>query len=96
MYGHTFGDQHHSSVIRLTKGLEGPFLLLHCISGCGIQKLNTHKFFFWLMLRDRLNTRAMLQRKNMHLDSYCGVLCVVNIEEDIMHLFFECPFSSAC
>lgn len=57
---------------------------------------HTHKFFFWLILRDRLNTRAMLRRRNMQLDSYHCVLCVENVDEDIMHIFFECPFSSAC
>jgi hypothetical protein len=28
------------------------------------------KFFFWLLLQDRLNTRGMLRRRNMALDSY--------------------------
>lgn len=57
---------------------------------------NKHKFFFWLLLKDRLNTRNMLRRRNMHLEEYCCVLCVSNAEEDILHLFFECPFSQAC
>jgi hypothetical protein len=26
-----------------------------------------HKFFFWLLLHDRLNTRQILKRKNMDL-----------------------------
>ncbi|KAF8672683.1 hypothetical protein HU200_049379 [Digitaria exilis] len=30
----------------------------------------------------------------MHLNSYNCVLCVENVEEDINHLFFCCPFSS--
>ncbi|KAG2655638.1 hypothetical protein PVAP13_1KG026000 [Panicum virgatum] len=32
----------------------------------------------------------------MHLDSYLCVLCVEHVEEDILHLFFRCPFSQAC
>ncbi|KAF8711301.1 hypothetical protein HU200_029324 [Digitaria exilis] len=31
----------------------------------------------------------------MHLDSYSSVLCIENVDEDIMHHFFT-PFSSAC
>jgi hypothetical protein len=46
-----------------------------------------HLFFFWLLLKDRLNTRFMLHRKKTHLDSYHCVLCVEHVEEDIVHLF---------
>jgi hypothetical protein len=28
------------------------------------------KLFFWLVLQDRLNTKAMLKRRGMELDSY--------------------------
>lgn len=48
------------------------------------------KFFFWLLLKDRLNTRNLL-RKNMHLDEYTCVLCQQNVEEtstSILCLFF--------
>lgn len=55
-----------------------------------------HKFFFWLLLRDRINTRNILKRKNMHLPSYHCVLCVQHEEETLHHLFVECPFSQAC
>jgi hypothetical protein len=34
--------------------------------------------------------------KKMSLPSYTCVLCVENLEEDIRHLFFVCPFSDAC
>lgn len=57
---------------------------------------NHHKFFFWLLLRDRLNCRNLLRRKNMHLDCYNCAVCVGNTEETIMHIFFDCPFSQAC
>ncbi|KAF8742584.1 hypothetical protein HU200_013586 [Digitaria exilis] len=32
----------------------------------------------------------------MYLDSYHRVLCVENVDDDVTHLFFLCPFSSAC
>jgi hypothetical protein len=34
-----------------------------------------HKVFFWLLLKDRLSTRNILKRKNMHLEPYNCVLC---------------------
>jgi hypothetical protein len=50
------------------------------------------KFFAWLMLNDRLNTRNMLRRRNKFLEEgYCCVLCQNNVEETIEHLFFDCP-----
>jgi hypothetical protein len=56
-----------------------------------------HKFFFWLLLHDRLNTRNLLRRKNMTLPSY---YCVQNLchqqEEDITHLFWNCNFAKVC
>lgn len=58
--------------------------------------LGKHKFFFWLLLRDRLNTRNLLRRKNMELEDYNCVLCNTDCEETSFHLFFECPFSTAC
>jgi hypothetical protein len=57
--------------------------------------LGKHKFFFWLLLRDRLNTRNHLRRKNMELEDYNYVL-YSSCEETLLHLFFECPFSQDC
>jgi hypothetical protein len=37
---------------------------------------NKHMFFFWLFLRDKINTRNLLHRKQMFLPSYTCVLCV--------------------
>lgn len=53
------------------------------------------KFFVWLILMDRLNTKTMLRRRNLNVqgDVYC-VMCNASIEEDIEHLFFECPFAA--
>lgn len=58
--------------------------------------LGKHKFFAWLLIKDRLSTRNILKIKNMFLDDYSCVLCVNGPEETSLHLFLECPFSSAC
>lgn len=55
-----------------------------------------HKFFFWLLLRDRLNTRNILRRKRKILDDYNCPLCAANTEETFFHLFFQCSFSQWC
>lgn len=36
--------------------------------------IGKHKFFFWLLLKDRLHTRNLLRRKNMMLDEYTYVM----------------------
>jgi hypothetical protein len=49
------------------------------------------KFFFWLLLNDRLNTRNVLRRRRKFLEEgYSCVLCQDGIEETSDHLFFEC------
>jgi hypothetical protein len=54
------------------------------------------KFFAWLLLVDRLNTRDMLQRRNKHLEEgYLCALCPDLIQETSLHLFFECTSSAA-
>jgi hypothetical protein len=55
------------------------------------------KFFTWLILVDRLNTKTMLRRRNIgdRQDDNC-VLCSTGEEETIEHLFFSCPFESLC
>jgi hypothetical protein len=55
--------------------------------------LPKHKFFFWVLLQDRLNTKELLARKNFHIDSKYCVLCDEQIQESMIHLFFECDFS---
>ena len=55
------------------------------------------KFFGWLLLVDRLNTRNMLRRRHFHVDAgYSCVMCNLDLEEDIQHLFFHCPFATSC
>ena len=55
------------------------------------------KFFAWLILVDHLNTKNMLQRRNLHIqdDPIC-VMCDSKEEETIEHLFFECQFAKEC
>jgi hypothetical protein len=55
-----------------------------------------HKFFFWLLLHDRLNTRNLLRRKNFVLQSYQCVFQCCNEEETLVHLFWACPFAKNC
>jgi hypothetical protein len=55
-----------------------------------------HKVFFWLLLVDRLNTRGLLQRKGMVLDSYTCDLCILQLPETNAHLFLQCNFAKAC
>lgn len=55
------------------------------------------KFFAWLILLDRLNTKNMLVRRhfNVQPDSLC-VLCNDGLEETIDHLFFDGSFAKMC
>jgi hypothetical protein len=55
-----------------------------------------NKVFYWLLLRNRLNTRELLRRKNMTLDSYTCDLCILQKEEKLRHLFYRCPFAKQC
>lgn len=55
-----------------------------------------HKVFFWLLIKDRLSTRNLLRRRNMHLDSFNCELCSLSIEESVEHLFLTCPFARQC
>jgi hypothetical protein len=54
-----------------------------------------HKVFFWLLLKDRLNTRGLLKRKNMELPPMT-VLCANSTEETLQHLFLDCEFARNC
>lgn len=50
------------------------------------------KFFAWLLLNDRLNTRNILRRRKKFLEEgYSYVLCQDSVQETIEHLFFDCP-----
>jgi len=61
---------------------------------CKSKCTNRIKFFAWLLLVDRLNTKTMLTRKHIfvHNDELC-VMCNTGAAETINHLFFTCPFA---
>jgi len=45
-----------------------------------------HKgFFFWLLLKDGMDTRDILQRKGMQLDSFTCDLCILQRLETTIH-----------
>jgi hypothetical protein len=47
-----------------------------------------HKIFFWSLVHNRLNTRAMFQRKNLFMNSYTCIICDHDELESRNHLFF--------
>lgn len=55
------------------------------------------KFFAWLVLVDRLNTKDMLQKRHLNIQgTNTCVMCNLGVNETIQHLFFECPFAQDC
>lgn len=58
--------------------------------------LSKQKLFFWLLLKDRLNTREPLLRKKFHIENADCVLCSDGVHESSKHLFFGCSFSKQC
>jgi hypothetical protein len=55
------------------------------------------KFFCWLLISDRLNTRNMLRRRNICLNTgYSCMLCHNPPEETVEHLIFHCSFAKQC
>lgn len=55
-----------------------------------------HKIFFWPLVNNRLNTRAMLHRKNFFIQDYSCVMCGANGFETRDHFFFTCTFAQVC
>ena len=54
------------------------------------------KGFFWLLLKDTLNMRGLLRRRNMYLESYTCENCILQLEETLPHLFLRCNFAKNC
>jgi hypothetical protein len=48
-----------------------------------------HKYFFWLLLKDRLSTRNILRRKHMALETCNYEICSMLVEEIVDHLFWR-------
>ena len=85
------------SSVRIYQHLSGfqpvpPYL--NWLWACTCQR--RHKVFFWLLLKDRLNTRNLLRRKNCPLEDYTCILCDQGREETSQHLFWNCPFAQQC
>lgn len=65
--------------------------------GCGRRNVNQNKkFFFWLFLKNILNTKSVLRRRNMELDSYTSENCILQKEETPSHLFMKCSNARRC
>ena len=55
------------------------------------------KFFCWLLLPNRLNTRNMLRRRHYNVGTtYNCTICNLGTEETVEHLFFHCDFARNC
>ena len=79
------------------------FLFSHTIQDPSLQAiwksrcLPKLRVFAWLLQKDRLNTRDLMQRKHWHLDSgFTCALCSSNHVETRDHLFFDCNFAKTC
>ena len=55
-----------------------------------------YKIFFWLVAHCRINTRALLLRKGMHLDDIHYPNSNQQAEETTMHLLWDCNFAQDC
>jgi hypothetical protein len=71
---------------------EVPKPILDIWKTCNIPR---QKFFAWLLMNNRLNTKDLMCRKNFFVQIKDCVLCDTCPEETLMHLFFECSFSQS-
>lgn len=55
-----------------------------------------HKIFYWLLAHNRLNTKALLLRKQFFLQDYSCIMCGQTVIEHRDHLFLHCPFAQIC
>jgi hypothetical protein len=96
MFGHTFGDRPFLHTQALHK-INWAKKCSSCIYlALEIQVSNEALSFFWFLLKDRLSTRDMLQRKNMELDNYTCDLCTLQKLETLPHLFLRVNFAKDC
>jgi hypothetical protein len=87
-WGNTFSTK---KVYNLLKGEEfTPTSILDIWKTCNIPR---QKFFSWLLLQGRLNTKDLMSRKNFFVEFNDCILCNDCPQETIMHMFFECNFS---
>jgi hypothetical protein len=69
-----------------------PQPILDIWNTCNIPR---QKFFAWLMLHNRLNTKDMMIKKNFYVEFSDCIICEEWPVESNMHLFFECSFSQS-
>lgn len=55
-----------------------------------------HKIFFWLLIYNCLNARALLQHKSIFIPDYSCVIYGRQALETRDHLFLTCPFAQLC
>lgn len=96
MFGIILGVRIYSLVTRLIVNGKDLTQLLFYSNGCGNHVCKTNKSSSSGCFLGQNQHSEFIASKNMFLHSYSCVLCVENVEEDIRHLFFTCPFSDAC
>jgi hypothetical protein len=52
--------------------------------------------FFQMLLKDKLDTRDLLRRKNMVLQDYGCAIGGAGLDETLEHLFLKCSFATQC
>lgn len=89
IWGHQYSSRHYYSYV--FKGIEAhPIYKVIWKSRCTPRI----KFFAWLILVDRLNTKDMLQRRHLNIqDSPICVMSDLGELETIQPLFFDCTFA---
>ena len=106
LHGHALTDQDDAWVFNSNKGAYTPKAFYNLFfaqipihtpskwiwpSKC----ISKHKFFAWLILHDRINTKDMMLRRHWKVtDNNDCVLCCAHTREDRDHLFFGCQFSA--
>lgn len=90
-------NSNNFSVMKMYKALLGPstcHMIFKLLWKSAAQL--RYKFFFWLLLYDRIKTRNLLKRKSMYLEDYNCAICHDKTEETLMHLFWDCNFALEC
>jgi predicted lactoylglutathione lyase len=53
------------------------------------------KFFSWLLLNGKLNSKEMMLKKTNYVEFSECILCDTNTAKSIIHLFSECSFTQS-
>ena len=63
-------------------------------TGLGENDHPKHRFIVWLLMHNRLNTKARLFNLRIISEQICGIC--MNGPETVEHLFFGCSYSEQC